>query len=215
MVPREESRGGRPRNDRRFTDRRDGDGGKPSVFRRSRNDLGYVVQAMQDLPGDGRARKTVVSPAEQKLADIIAFARLATEAAKKTAALLVSSPATRQLDEFCEQTERIKGRSIQVADSLEHREEIRELGYEAYEEGTATLNGFLHPGFSAIEGLDYLAMAQAETIGHWAMLQNMDPPPELTELADWALPQLRDQLRKVAMAAASFDRRKSQPVNLD
>ena len=51
------------------------------------------------------------------------------------------------------------------------------MAHEAYEEGTPILNRFLHPGFSAIEGLDYIAMAQAETIGHWVMLQNMDSPP--------------------------------------
>ena len=79
----------------------------------------------------------------------------------------------------------------------------------------AALNGFLRPGFSAIEGLDYIAMAKAEMIGHWVMLENLDPPPEFRELAEWALPRLRRQLRQVANAAAGFERRKSQPLDLD
>ncbi|MGK2931204.1 MAG: hypothetical protein ACSLFD_00245 [Solirubrobacterales bacterium] len=215
MESKQGGRGGRAVHKRRFSDRRDGDG-RPSVFRGgSRNDLDLVVETMQDHPRDGRPDPAGVPPAERKLAEIIAFSRLAADAAERTSALLVASPTLELLDEVREETEQIKGRCIRLADSLEGRERIRELSYAAYEDGTGTLNGFLRPGFSAIEGLDYIAMAKAEMIGHWVMLENLDSAPEFKELARWALPRLRQQLQNVAGAAAGFDRRKGRPVNLD
>ncbi len=168
---------------------------------------------MHDHPRDRKSSQTA-SPAESKLAEVITYSRLCAEAAKRTASLLTASPASELLDEVREETERIKGRTIQLADSLENREQIRELSYEAFEEGTATLNNFLRPGFSPIEGLDYLAMGQAEAIGHWVMLQHLDSSPEYSEVAEWALPKLRQHLRKVAGAAAGFERRKGQRPNL-
>jgi len=215
MNPKHDGRGERPAHNRRFSDRRDNDG-RPSVFRGdSRIDLDRVVETMQDHSHEGRPDPATVSPAERKLAEIIAYSRLSAEAGERTSSLLIASSAIELLDEVREETEQIKGRSIRLADSLPNHEEIRELGYAIHEEGVAALNGFLRPGFSAIEGLDYIAMAKAEMIGHWVMLENLDPPPEFRELAEWALPRLRRQLRQVANAAAGFERRKSQPLDLD
>ena len=76
------------------------------------------------------------------------------------------------------------------------REEAREVKKDATEMMTTYLEG----EDEALDGFEFLTMAEAGEVGHWAIVRKLNEragDPGVAELAAWALPIQEDHLKAV------------------
>jgi hypothetical protein len=131
---------------------------------------------------------------EEKLAEVTGLAMAAEAAGGKVSKLteeqdqdLVSTLA-RMAKEAAETTQRCE----QVAGSFEGKktailDEAREVKKKAAE----MMSTYLDKDSDALDGFEFLTMAEAAEVGHWSVLQTMTESaghPEVRELVQWALP---------------------------
>ena len=131
---------------------------------------------------------------EEKLAEVTGLAMAAEAAGGKVSKLTeeqdkdLVSTLERMAKEAAETTQRCE----QVAGSFEGKktailEEAREVKKKAAE----MMSTYLDKDSDALDGFEFLTMAEAAEVGHWSVLQTMTNSagnPEVRELVDWALP---------------------------
>jgi hypothetical protein len=96
-----------------------------------------------------------------------------------------------QLDRMRDQAEETERRTDALIDSLQGRKTaIRELAQETKTEAEEMLRTYLADEEEALDGVEFLTMAEAGELGHWEIVQTMSKTvgeDEVTQLADWAV----------------------------
>jgi hypothetical protein len=152
---------------------------------------------------------------EEKLAEVTGLAMAAQTATAKVMKLteeqdesLVST-----LQTMAEEAARTEERCVALAGSFEGKktailDEAREVKQKAAE----MMSTYLDPDADALDGFEFLTMAEAAEVGHWSVLGTMNRSAgnsELRELVDWALPiqerHLQDVLHGSTTLAAEED----------
>jgi coenzyme F420-reducing hydrogenase alpha subunit len=131
---------------------------------------------------------------EEKLAEVTGLAMAAEAAGGKVSKLterededLVST-----LQRMAEEAAETAQRCEQVAGSFEGKktailEEAREVKKKAAE----MMSTYLDKDADALDGFEFLTMAEAGEVGHWSVLQTLTQSAgnaEVRELVEWALP---------------------------
>lgn len=148
------------------------------------------------------ALRADVTQAEEKLAALIAYSLLIQDAAARVVTHLVDPRGVALLERVRETGRLVSGQTLGLADSLPHAATVRDLGTEVHKELRRTMESFLPAGFTGGEGLDYIAMVHAETIGHWSLLPHLaGSTPSFDTVADEVISQLRPQLTELVDAA--------------
>jgi coenzyme F420-reducing hydrogenase alpha subunit len=131
---------------------------------------------------------------EEKLAEVAGLAMAAEAAGGKVSKLTeredgdLVSTLQRMAEEAAETAERCE----QVAGSFEGKktailEEAREVKKKAAE----MMSTYLDKDADALDGFEFLTMAEAGEVGHWSVLQTLTQSAgnaEVRELVEWALP---------------------------
>ena len=138
---------------------------------------------------------------EAKLGEVVGLAMAAQEATEKVSKLAqeedegdLVSALERMHAEAVETVER----GTEVAGSFEGKktailEEAREVKHKAKEMMTT----YLDKASDALDGFEFLTMAEAGEVGHWEILGTLNErarKAEVGELVDWALPIQRRHL---------------------
>jgi hypothetical protein len=131
---------------------------------------------------------------EEKLAEVLDLAGAAQEATKKVESLLGEdsdsiAQALRQMREEAEETE---SRCVEVAEQRDGKKTaIVEKAQETKKEATEMMRTYLGGDSDELDGFEFLIMAEAGEVGHWAILGKLNEAAgeaELRELVEWALP---------------------------
>ncbi len=130
---------------------------------------------------------------EEKLAEVTGLAGAAVEATKKVESLLDGddelAQKLRRMREEAEETER---RCEAVADSREGKKTaILEKARETKSEGVEMMRTYLGEDSDELDGFEFLTMAEAGEVGHWAILGKVNESAgegDVAELVEWALP---------------------------
>jgi len=130
---------------------------------------------------------------EEKLAEVTGLAAAAQEATKKVESLLEDdeslAAALQQMREEAEQTE---SRCVEVAESRDGKKTaILEKAQETKGEATEMMSTYLGDDADGLDGFEFLTMAEAGEVGHWAVLGKLNESAgeqEIGELVGWALP---------------------------
>jgi hypothetical protein len=100
-----------------------------------------------------------------------------------------ASAVLKQMREESEETER---RCTDAADQREGKKTaILEKASETKSEGAEMMKIYLGDDSDELDGFEFLTMAEAGEVGHWAILGKLNEKAgedELRELVDWALP---------------------------
>jgi coenzyme F420-reducing hydrogenase alpha subunit len=152
---------------------------------------------------------------EEKLAEVTGLAMAAEAAGGKVTRLTEQQdkdlvPTLQKMaKEAAETTERCE----QVAGTFEGKktailEEAREVKKKAAE----MMSTYLDKDADALDGFEFLTMAEAAEVGHWSVLKTMNDSAgnaEVTQLVEWALPiqerHLQDVLEGSRKLAAEED----------
>lgn len=142
----------------------------------------------------GRSRADAAAPRkiDEKLAEVLGLARAARTATTTVAGLPEVGSRRALLEEMGREAEETAARCEAVASRMEGRAAaIAEKAKETADEGTEMMRTYLGDDADALDGFEFLVMAEASELGHWAVLREMNRTAgdrAIQELTDFAVP---------------------------
>lgn len=144
-----------------------------------------------------------VTNLESKLAEVLGLAGAAKNATEKVKGMLDDDErdiagALEKLHDEAAETEQ---RCTEVAGTFEGKKTaILEEAREVKQEATEMMETYLEGEDEALDGFEFLTMAEAGEVGHWAIVQKFNERANnaaISELTEWALPIQERHLRTV------------------
>ncbi len=129
---------------------------------------------------------------EEKLAVVSGVAGDALEATKKVESLLDGGSLAEKMREMRGEAEETESRCLKVAAERDGKKTaIEEKARETKSEATEMMKTYLSEDSDELDGFEFLTMAEAGEVGHWAILGKLNETAgedDIQELVDWALP---------------------------
>jgi len=130
---------------------------------------------------------------ETKLGAVMGVAMAAQAATAKVTQLAEdeASDLTSLLERMHEEAAETERRCSDIVDALEGKKTaIREEAATTKRKGAEMMKTYLDADADALDGFEFLTMAEAGEVGHWKVLHSMaehDGNRDLTSLSDWAI----------------------------
>jgi hypothetical protein len=150
---------------------------------------------------------------ESKLGEVVGLAMAAQEAGQKVARLAKddgNNELVSKLERMREEAQQTEERGTEVAGSFDGKKTaILDEANEVKQKAKQMMKTYLDEASDALDGFEFLTMAEAGEVGHWEILGTLNERArnsEVSELVDWALPiQKRhlDTVRKASLELAS------------
>lgn len=131
---------------------------------------------------------------EEKLAEVTGLAMAAKDSAAKVGKLAAEEDGdlAKALERMAKEAAETEERCVELAGTFEGKktailEEAREVKGKASE----MMRTYLDKNAEALDGFEFLTMAEAAEVGHWSVLRTLNRKarhPGIEELAEWALP---------------------------
>ena len=138
---------------------------------------------------------------EEKLAEVIGLAQAAQDATKKVEGLVDDADIAGVLQRMREEAEETERRGTQVAEERDGKKTaILDKARETKGEAGDMMKTYLGDDADDLDGFEFLTMAEAGEVGHWAILGKLNEKAgeqELQELVSWALPIQERHLKDV------------------
>ena len=151
-----------------------------------------------------------VNTLEEKLAEVLGLAQAAQGATEKVEALLEDDGMRSTLARMREEAEDTERRCTELADAREGKKTaILDKARETKGEAEEMMDIYLGEHSDGLDGFEFLTMAEAGEVGHWAILRRLNEKAgeaEIAELCEWALPiQQRhfDTVKECALTLAA------------
>jgi hypothetical protein len=131
---------------------------------------------------------------ESKLGEVTGLAMAAQAATKKVIGLAKEEhpELVSRLEQMHEEAAETERRCTQLADGLDGKKTaILEEARATKAKGADMMSTYLDEGADALDGFEFLTMAEAGEVGHWSVLAKLCEKAgsgELRELVEWALP---------------------------
>ena len=133
-----------------------------------------------------------LTPLEEKLAEVLGLAQAAQDATSKVASMEGAENYRSDLERMREDAAETERRTEDLVDSLEGRKTaIRDKAAETKREAKQMMRTYLAEETEALDGFEFLIMAEAAELGHWEIVKAMAGSrgnQQAVELADWAIP---------------------------
>lgn len=157
------------------------------------------IEAIWQVSGEPRR----VEPAERvgyELGKATGLARVTAKATEASGRKAWDAAVHESFDEVVELSREIERRCFELARSDGHGETYSGTAAETLIAGLRSMEGYLPVDAPAVDRFDYIAMVQAESLGHWSILTRLDEPygtPECRRLSEWATESIRVQMSQV------------------
>jgi predicted phage tail protein len=129
---------------------------------------------------------------EEKLAEVIGLAEAAQKATEKVEGLVDDDTVASKLQQMREEAEETARRGAEVAEQRDGKKTaILEKARETKGEASEMMETYLGDDADGLDGFEFMTMAEAGEVGHWAVLQKLNEQAgeeQITELVQWALP---------------------------
>lgn len=130
---------------------------------------------------------------EEKLAEVLGLAQAAQGATEKVEEMVDDESIASTLRQMREEAEETERRCTELADARNGKKTaILEKAQETKGEATEMMSTYLGGGDAdGLDGFEFLTIAEAAEVGHWAVLGKLNESAgedELDELVGWALP---------------------------
>jgi hypothetical protein len=145
---------------------------------------------------------------ESKLGEVIGLAQAAQDAGKKVAALTEDEQLVQTLERMRSEAAEAEERSTEVASTFEGKKTaILDEAREVKQKATEMMTTYLDRDADALDGFEFLNMAEAAEVAHWAVLGTMSEQAQhggLQELAAKFLPVQERHLAQVLQGATKL-----------
>src|SRR3954467_15941320 len=132
-----------------------------------------------------------LTPLDEKLGEVLGLAQAAQDATEKVAGMEGADEFKDKLAQMREEAHETERRTDELVDSLEGKKTaIREKASEVKSEAKEMMQTYLAGEEEALDGFEFLTMAEAGELGHWEIVRTMGDTlgeQRVTELADWAV----------------------------
>ncbi|HEV2857248.1 MAG TPA: hypothetical protein VGW80_02460 [Solirubrobacterales bacterium] len=129
---------------------------------------------------------------EEKLAEVLGLAEAASKATEKVEGLVEDEAITAKLQKMREEAEETARRATAVAEQRDGKKTaILEKAKETKGEASEMMDTYLGDDSDGLDGFEFMTMAEAGEVGHWAILQKLNEQAgeePISELTQWALP---------------------------
>jgi hypothetical protein len=129
---------------------------------------------------------------EEKLAEVLGLAQAAQGATKKVEGMVEDETVAETLRQMRKEAEETERRCTELAEGRDGKKTaILEKAQETKGEATEMMSTYLGGESDGLDGFEFLTMAEAGEVGHWAVLGKLNESAgeaELRELVEWALP---------------------------
>lgn len=133
-----------------------------------------------------------ISTLEEKLAEVTGLARAAKDLSEKVAGMVEDDEVTQKLERMRAEAAETEERCSAIIDQREGRKTaILEKAQETKSEASEMADTYLGDDADGLDGLEFMTMAEAGEVGHWAILGKLNEKAgesEIAELVEWALP---------------------------
>ena len=145
-----------------------------------------------------------LTPLDEKLAEVLGLAQAAQQATKQVAGMEGADEFKTALEEMAEQAAETERRTDGHIDTLEGRKTaIRDMARETKTEAVEMMKTYLEDEEEALDGFEFLSMAEAGELCHWEIVQviaDRTGESEAKALADWAVDVQRRHVESVRSA---------------
>jgi hypothetical protein len=148
---------------------------------------------------------------ETKLGEVLGLAMAAQGATDKVKKLDdLDSELARVLDRMNDEAKQAEERATEVAETFEGKKTaILDEAREVKQKATEMMRDYLDQSADALDGFEFLTMAEAGEVGHWEILATLNERARhggVQELVEWGIPiQQRhfDQVRQGSLKLAA------------
>ena len=129
---------------------------------------------------------------EEKLAEVTGLAKAAKDLSEKVAGLVDDEQLGGKLERMSEEAAETEDRCSSLIESRDGKKTaILEKAQETKSEAAEMASAYLGEESDGLDGLEFMTMAEAGEVGHWAILGKLNEKAgdgEIAELVEWALP---------------------------
>ena len=129
---------------------------------------------------------------ESKLGEVLGLAMAAQGATEKVAGMTMDEELKQQLQRMKQEAAETEERTTELAGRLEGKKTaILEKARETKQEATEMMSTYLGDDADALDGFEFLTMAEAGEVGHWQVVRTMNQRaqlPGLQGLVEWVTP---------------------------
>ena len=149
-----------------------------------------------------------LTPLDEKLGEVLGLAQAAQAATKHVSSMEGAEDFEADLARMHEQAAETERRTDALVDTLEGKKTaIREKASETKSEATDMMKTYLGGEEEALDGFEFLSMAEAGELCHWEIVQKMSETlgdQQVNQLAAWAVPIQRDHIVTVRVASLAL-----------
>jgi hypothetical protein len=142
-----------------------------------------------------------LTPLDEKLGEVLGLAQAAQAATDKVAAMEGAEDFEADLRRMHEQAVETERRTDALVDGLEGKKTaIREKARETKSEAAEMMQTYLGGEDEALDGFEFLSMAEAGELCHWEIVETMSSTiyaSDINELATWAVGVQREHVETV------------------
>jgi hypothetical protein len=146
-----------------------------------------------------------LTPLDEKLGEVLGLAQAAQDATKKVSGMEDAEDFDEQLERMRAEAEETERRTDGLVDSLDGKKTaIREKARETKSEAVDMMKTYLAGEDEALDGFEFLSMAEAGELCHWEIVQTMADTlslDDVSKLADWAVEIQRGHIETVRAAS--------------
>ena len=129
---------------------------------------------------------------EEKLSEVMGLAQAAEDATVKVEGLVEDEEIASALERMREEAAETARRCEEVAENRDGKKTaILDKTRETKSEASEMMSTYLGDDADGLDGFEFLTMAEAGEVGHWAVLGKLNEAAgesEIEELVEWALP---------------------------
>ena len=129
---------------------------------------------------------------ETKLAEVIGLAMAAQGAATKVKKMVKDDALAQTLETMREEAKQAEQRASEVAGGLDGKKSaILREARSVKQKATEMMSDYLESDSDALDGFEFLTMAEAGEVGHWTVLGELNKKARnarIRELVQWQLP---------------------------
>ena len=149
-----------------------------------------------------------LTPLDEKLGEVLGLAQAAQDATKKVRAMEGADDFESELDRMHEQAAETERRTGALVDGLEGKKTaIRAKARDTKSEATEMMGTYLGGEEEALDGFEFLSMAEAGELCHWEIVETMAETVddrETHDLATWAVGVQREHVEAVRRASLTL-----------
>jgi hypothetical protein len=146
-----------------------------------------------------------LTPLDEKLAEVLGLAQAAQQATETVRGMEDADAFAAELERMREQAAETEQRTDQLIDGLEGKKTaIRDKARETKTEAAEMMKTYLEGEEEALDGFEFLSMAEAGELCHWEIVEKMSETigeRDVHGLATWAVGVQREHVQTVRSAA--------------